>query len=177
MTQAQSVTADKAFDIHNGLLGYRATSKKEEWDLAAILYVLRRRELWRFAVGGFDSWEDYLKQPEVGLTRHKADKLVRIYEYFIIQNKYTVAQLWDTPWYALDYISKKKPDPSLIQTLLEDAKHLTPKDFKENYFDATEVGDRTYSYVLMRKCDQTGNLEKVHELDSETIKTKLGLDD
>jgi hypothetical protein len=172
-------SSDKAYAVHQGLIGYRATSKKEEWDLAAMLYVLRRHELWRFAVGGFDSWEDYLKQPEVNISRHKADKLVRIYEYFIVQRKYTVAELWDVPWTALDYISKRREmldhDRVTMDALLADAKVLTTKDFKDNFFDATHAEDRTYSYVLMKKCDQTGNLEKVHDLDSETIKTKLNL--
>lgn len=177
MTQAESKAGDKAYSIHQGLVSYRAMSKKEEWDLAKLLYVLRRNELWRFAVGGFDSWEDYLKQPDVNLSRHKADKLVRVYEFFVVERGYTVANLWEVPWYALDYISKKGGDldPEEINSLLDDSKHLTQKDFKENFFDVKDGGDRTYTFVVMRKCDQTGNLEKVHGLESNFIKDKLGL--
>lgn len=173
--QPAQTSADKAHGLHKVLEAFRSRDKKDEWTLAELLYKLRRYELWRFAVGGFDSWEDYLKQPEIGISRHKADKMVRIYEYFIIERGFQLPDLEDVPWYALDFISKKRPEADLIAQLLADAKVLTQKDFKEAYYDHTEVGPRTYSYVLMRKCDQTGNLEKVHELDSETIKTKLGL--
>ena len=175
MTLKEAASGEKAHALHNLLQAFRANDKKDEWMLAELLYKLRRFELWRFAVGGFDSWEDYLKQPELGISRHKADKLVRIYEYFIASKLYTSDVLQDVPWYALDFVSKKKPDPETIDVLLEDAKHLTPKDFKENYFDVTDGGDRTYSFVLMKKCDQTGNLEKDHDLSSDTIKQALGL--
>lgn len=171
----RAATAGVAREIHNNLLVVNQIGKGQDWALAKQLYALRRFDLWRFAVGGYDSWEDYLKQPELGISRHKADKLIRIYEYFIVSKKYDLENLKDVPWYALDFISKKNTPADKVMELLLDAKHLTPKDFKETYFDITNGGDRTYSYVLMKKCDQTGSLEKVHELDSETIRTKLGL--
>lgn len=169
---------ETAVALHNSIIQFRTAEKKDEWILAQKLYTLRRYELWRFAVGGYDSWEDYLKQPEIGISRHKADKLVRIYEFFIVNDTFTPEDLKDVPWQALDYISKKNFDkfsPSYAE-LIEAAKHLTPKDFKERYFELSQPEvERTYSYVIMRKCDQTGNLEKVHEVESEQIKKAFNL--
>lgn len=168
-------TGSKAHILHQQLVARRTTAKNDDWALAGMLYTLRRYDLWRFAVGGYESWEDYLKQPEINISRAKADKLVRIYEYFLVTGTWTIEELKDIPWYALDYVSKKGPNVKNPLELLEASKHLTQKDFKEHYFDVEDGGDRTYTFVLMRKCDQTGNLEKVHEIDSNTIKQALNL--
>lgn len=164
---------DNAGVAHAALIQRRKIAREDDWVLAKLLYNIRRYELWRLATGGVDTWEDYLKQPEIGISKHKADKLIRIYDYFITSGYYTVEELAGVPWYALDYVAKRKSGRH--RELLEASKHLTQKDFKEHYFDVEEGGDRTYTFVVMKKCDQTGNLEKVHGIESEFIKEKLGL--
>lgn len=171
--------ATTAHTAHQELVQQQLSGKLDEWELARKLYYLRRYDLWRFAVGSFDSWEDYLKQPEIAITRHRADKLVRIYEYFIVHNTHKPEDLKDIPWSALDYISKQNVDKysPKYDEILEAAKGLTLKDLKELYFELNKEPEeeRTYTYVLMKKCDQTGNLEKVHGIESDTIKEALKL--
>ena len=175
MTQAEIKSNGKAAPLHAALLQRRKIAHEDDWVLAQLLYSLRRYELWRFTSGGLDSWEDYLKQPEVSISRHKADKLIRIYEYFVVEHNLPVSDLSSIPWSALDLTSKKRPAEEKLADILNAAEVLTLKDFKEAFFDLTEEGDRTYSFVLMKKCDQTGNLEKVHNITSDQIKAALSL--
>lgn len=174
----QPTTVSNAQVVHQALISMSVKNKMDDWKVAHVLYRLRRFDLWRFSVGGIDSWEDYLKQPEIGISRHKADRLVRIYEYFIVERRMSVELLTDVPWSALDLLSKKNVFGQNLLDLLEAAKHVTPKDFKETLFDVTDGGDRTYSYLIMKKCDQTGNLEKVHDpaITSDLIKESFQLD-
>lgn len=167
-----SAAANKAHQLHQTLL--LTGSKEREWSIqtAKALYYLRRYDLWRFSIGaGIDTWEDYLKQPEVGIPKSRADKLVRIYEFFVIRLRMLDIRVQKYPLYALDKIERSCPieDEVRIADLLEAATELTPKDFKELFQDITVGPERTYTYIVMRKCNETGSLEKVHGIESKVI--------
>lgn len=166
------------FQIHTALSNLCKTNNIVDIKTAQYLYRLRRYDLWRDTTGGIDTWEDYLKQPEINIPKSKANQLIRIYEYFGVKNKG-----WDTndvPLYVLDIISKKNPPSSVITEMLEAGKTLSKSDFKERFHDlvnGTPEQDavRTYSYIIMKKCNETGNITKVHDIDSDDIKNKFNL--
>lgn len=141
------------------------------------LYALKKQNLYKKAIGeGISTWEDYIRQPEVNLTAYRAAKLIRLYEHFILRIGYKPGDLDGVPTYALDYIaSRNLQDVVLIDTLLDDAKVLSVKDFKERYHDEVQQTERTYKYMIMRKCVETGNLDKVHDISSEAIQEAFKL--
>ena len=141
------------------------------------LYALKKNNLYKKAIGdGISTWEDYIRQPEVNLTAHRAAKLIRLYEHFILKIGYSAGDLDGVPTYALDYIaSRNLQDVVLIGTLLDDAKVLSAKDFRERYHDEVQQTERTYVYMIMRRCKETNNIEKVHDISSDLIKETFKL--
>lgn len=139
-----------------------------------LLYSLRRNGAYREVVGeGIDSWVDFLAQPELKLTRAVADKLIEIYE-FIVKNDIFVNYLSDLPWQSMHKIVRAVKKDNLPREKWEEminaGKFLSEKDFKHAFFDIQKPDtDKTYKYIVMKKCNETGSLEKVHEVENKDI--------
>lgn len=167
----------EGYEAHSKLASLVKKEKSNELGLAYYLYVLKRYDLWRHAVGGIDRWEDYLKQPEINISTRKANQLIRIWNFFVVKNSgYDISEI---PINLLDMITRVESKEH-IEELLEAARTLSQSDFKERYLDITKGSsekdaDRTYSYMVMRKCNETGNMAKVHEITSEDIIQKFNL--
>lgn len=155
---------DREFEQHQKFLALCRKEKLRDIVLGGQLWVMKQFNTYRLATG-VDTWEDYLAQPEVNISKHRASKLISIYVYFAEHLKYLPEELVDVPTYALEYIRKKQlDDRPTIDKLLEDSKILSKKDFIENFHDDIVQTDRTYTYLLMRKCNETGALVKVHDV-------------
>jgi hypothetical protein len=153
------------------------------------LMFLRKNSVYREALGdgGADSWHEFLSQPEIGMSPTQANKLLNIYELFIIKLKYSEDEIIKISVKTLNYLVKRKDEFEKLSKELQDeiisqAQVLSHKDFKEAYFDSKseasqELGqdksERTYEYILMQKCHQTGNMTKVHDYDSSAIETMI----
>jgi hypothetical protein len=148
--------------------------------LARTLYHLRLNHNYRQAVGdGLMRWEDYLKQPEIGISKYRADQLVRVYEFFCVYGMYQAEMLVDVPLQALDYIAKRKIEEiDKLAEMVDAARVLSFKDFKDRFLDivTNEEGTRTYTYLIMQKCIETGNMTKVHDITSEEIRKAFNLE-
>lgn len=164
-----------AFELHNEIGSLVKSQLKGEIKLAQKLHDIKRGEFYKEAVGqGIDTWVDYLRQPEVNITPYRASKLIRLYEHFILGLGYQQEQLEGVPTFALDFIARKGLlDVVGINTLIDDARALSEKDWKDKYHDDIEGGARTYTYLIMRKCVETGRLEKVHDIPSDEIIEKF----
>jgi len=156
-------------------------NKKNFLKQGELLYWLRKNSSYREAIGdgGVDSWHDFLAQPEIGMSPTQANKLLNIYELFIKKLKYAEEEIIKIPIKTLNYLVKSKEDFEKLDKgkqdeIVSQAQVLNYKDFKEAYFDQKNESNkgqiiRTYTYVLMQKCDQTGNLSKVHAVDSSEL--------
>lgn len=169
--------ATQAHELHTEIEHIVKTQFRSDIKLGEKLYVLKRDNLYKKAIGdGISTWEDYLRQPEVNITNHRASKLIRLYEHFVLRIGYKPGDLDGIPTYALDYIATRNlRDVVQIDTLLGDARYLSAKDFREKYHDEVEQTERTYRYMIMKKCVETGTMEKVHHIPSEEIISKFNL--
>lgn len=168
-------------EIHNRIVNNISQDRKNWVDIAEGLYNLKVGENFRDAVGeGVDTWVSYISQPEIGLSKGEADKLVMAYYKLVVENNIMKERLYS--------ISRKNllklidvvqtTDNNDIDDLVHSAINLSHRDFKDLLHDMRQVTDiRTYSYVIMRKCNETGNLNKVKEISSEQIKTAFNLND
>jgi len=142
-------------------------------ELARNLYLLKEDDNWMEAFGdseqsGITTWSEYLSQPEVNISRYRADKLIRIYKHF--SDLDLIESVIDCPVNALDHIARNNiTDSGKIVELVADAENLSPKDFKEKFHDETTDGNRTYTYLVMKRCVETGTMTKVHGIESHTI--------
>ena len=63
--------------------------------------------------------------------------------------------------------------------MLDEATHLTQAQFKGvvYYVNTQGEGNRTYMFLIMSKCNETGNMQKVHGIKSEKIVETFRLED
>ena len=100
----------------------------------------------------------------------------QIYQTFILELGYGEDYISDIPIKNLHYLLPIAKNGGDIEELANHAKVLSQKDFRELVHELkTDSPDRTYEYMIMRKCLETGNLNKVHGIDSEQIINKFNL--
>lgn len=160
---------NNATKLHNYLLNVINKNKINFLEQGKLLYELRRHSIYRESIG-IDSWHEYLSQPEIGMSPTQANKLLHIYELFIKKLNYDEKEIIKIPIKTVNYIikngeefekfSKEKQDEIVYQ-----AQVLNYKDFKEAYFDQKETNEvRHYEYIVMKKCIETGNMTKEHNI-------------
>lgn len=160
-----------AHELHKDLQSLVKSHAKNEVRLGEYLYNLKLNGLYKKAVGeGINTWVDYLKQPEVNITQHRANKLCKIYKHFCLDLEIEPEDIEGIPVYALSHISEKGlTDKDAVYKMLEHAMVLSEKDFKEQYHDEVGAEERTYTYLVMKKCDQTGTMQKVHGINTQSL--------
>jgi hypothetical protein len=160
---------EKSYELHKKVQSICGADKVKDILLAHYLYFLKKDDAWQ-AASGIETWEDYLRQPEINISRRKADKLLRIYKFFVIDNGYNYNDICKVNTSALSKIAALGiSDTAKINQILDDAEHLTMRDLKESIHERTGGGEKTYTYMVMRRCHETGNLERVHDIESDQI--------
>lgn len=173
--------AEEGFLDHQALSTYRKSDTYLYIVQGELLNKLRNDELYKLTNGGMD-WEDYLKQPEVSLTTGQARKMIEIYQLFCVNMGMEAEELGFYPLTALKFILNKYKkgqfaDAKKIKEVLEASKSLSFRDLKEHYQDEViQMTERTYEYVIMKRCIETNNINKVHGIESDDIKSKFNLD-
>jgi len=174
MTQTSLVP----FNLHQQLVEVILHSKKSFVVMGKLLYELKNKSLFKKAVGdGIETWEDYIQQPEIGLSRGEADRLLQIYEQFVLRYGFDEDFVSGVPIKNLHYLlplAKGDKDANM-EELLSAAKELSQRDFRERVGEI-KYETRTYEYLVMKRCVETGSLSKVHDIDSEIIKQTFGLE-
>lgn len=168
--------AEAARELYQGLLKVLELRRFAGVALGEKLYKLRANNEYKIAIGdGIDSWSDFLKQPDVAIDPREATRSMEIYEQFCVVRGYSTDELGTVPTKSLHYLlpvakSGKLPEGEL-RSLVNDASSLSRSAFREKLHDTRSGGQgtRTFSFVLMRRCNETNNLQKVHDFDSEQI--------
>lgn len=171
--------------LHEMLLTVVHLSKKSFVTMGRILHALKQDDNYKTAVGkGADDWDDYLRQPEIGLSSSEASRLITIYKEFILRLGYDEQTISEVPIKNMHYLLplvKKLKTKEEADDLVCEATLMSQKDFKERIYEAKaeEMGSgatRTFEYMIMRKTLETNTLDKVHGIDSETIRSAFNLE-
>lgn len=170
------------FDLHGQLLESILFTKTGFVIIGKLLYKLKTDSVFLQAVGeGINTWEDYISQPEIGLARGEASRLIQIYEQFVLRLGLSEEEVSKIPVKNIHYLlplvkGATEENADDIRALIDDATHLSQKDFKERVYESkNEIDNRTYEYLIMKKCIETGNMTKVHDISSEQIKESLNI--
>lgn len=173
----KSQRIEKAHELYQGLLKVLELKRFAGVALGEKLYKLRANNEYKNAIGaGIDTWNDFLKQPDVAIDPREATRSMEIYEQFCVVRGYSTDELGTVPTKSLHYLlpvakAGKLPEGEL-RSLVNDAANLSRASFRERLHDGLSSdghGHRTFSFVLMRRCNETNNLQKVHDFDSEQI--------
>lgn len=109
--------------------------------------------------GFADTFIDMVKSPEIGFTPSEVESLIKMYDMFCL------LEVDDLPsHHSMKLMVNKKVD----MNLLEEAKTLSVTDFKERIKDG-EIGtqERTYTYEVIKRCNETGNILRVYNEEKE----------
>jgi len=175
MAKSLTQQAEEAHEDYALLTQLIRSKRKFDVLMGQQLYRLKAGNSFKKAVGeGVDTWEDFLKMPEISLSTGDANRLVELYEVFVLRYGYPIDEVAEAKVKSLHYIlplvkSGKYTDEQ-VDYLLESAKSLPQAQLRESIYDMkSETGERTYSYLIMKRCNETNNLEKVHNISSEEI--------
>jgi len=163
------------FDDHSDLAHITRLSKENFVIMGRLLSHLKHSDNFLLTVGdGIDTWQSYLAQPEIGLSVSEANRLIQIYEVFCLKHGIEEEVLAAVPiknLHTLLPLAKGLEDSEEVVALVNDATHLSQRDFKERIHDVrtNDDGVRTYEYVVMKKCIETGGMRKVHGIGSAEI--------
>lgn len=182
---ASTLLKDDASGVYTKLLTVLNLHRGSGLVLGQVLWQLKANNLFQKSVGaGIETWADFLKQPEIGLDVREANRMMDLYGQFVLKLGYSVEELAEAKTKSLHYLLPLVKSDQLskerIDELVDSAKTLTVNQFRESIYDAKtqDIGVRTYQLVLMRKCNETGTLQKVHGIESEVIEqvfTKAGI--
>ena len=157
------------YETYQDLIAYGNTAKFSYVGMGKLLMELRVNNKWKEAIGdGITTWSAFLKQPEIGLSVGEADKLMKIYNRL---SDYDVNEI------SLVNLKRLVDVEHLTEDIVDQARTLSDKDFKEVLAENENISERTYVYMVMKRCKETGNMTKVHDLSSEVIKDTFNLND
>lgn len=170
------VKAEKAAGIYQQLVSTLQLQRAVGIGLGQLLWKLKANNLFKEAIGqGIETWNDFLKMPEIGLEMSEANRAMDLYEVFIIKYGYSMEELSTAKTKSLHYLLPLAKDATVnesrIRELVESAKHLTQSQFREEIYDSKPgVLTSTYAFVLMRRRVETGTLQIVPNVDDQLIK-------
>lgn len=161
------------FEYHAELELVTRASKENFVTMGRLLASLKNDDAYQEAQGGYETWQSYLAQPEIGLSVSEANRLIQIYDTFVRRFGFEEEHIATVPIKNLHYllpIAKDMEDREEVGGLLDDAASLSQRDFKERLQDyKNDDGVRTYQYIIMQKCLETGGLRKVHDYSPEDV--------
>lgn len=167
-------TIKQARALHVEVVKTIKNAKLNFLELGSYLKLLHQDDLFKQAVGeGIDTWDDYIAQPEIGLSKGEASRFMQIYETFIERFEFSPKQVSEIPLKNIQYLlplAKECADKDEVQTLLSEAKNLSRQDFRERIHDIKKPDEeRTYEYLIMKRCEQTGTLSRIYDIPEEEI--------
>lgn len=138
------------------------------------LYRLYANNAYQQAIGGDITWHEFLKQPEVNLDPREATRAMEVYEEFCVKRGYSTEMLAEAGTKALHYILPLAKSGEIteaeIEGLLHDGANLPLSGFRERLYEVKSGnGEKTYIFQLMRKCVETGTMQKVPGIDHEQV--------
>lgn len=168
------ITTGNAHELAQQLIAIQNYSRKLDILRGKLLWQLKANNLYLEAFGeGIDTWEEFLRTPEIALTVSEANRMMQMYEFFVIKYGLSETDLSEVPIKSLHHLLPRLKSGDVkeeqIEELIAAGKTLTYHQFKERLHDMQDNGLRTYTFSVMKRCNETGNLSRVQEITHEEI--------
>jgi hypothetical protein len=152
----------------------QAYTRKLDITRGKLLWELKANNLYREAFGeGVDTWEEFLRSPEIAISTSEANRMMQMYEYFVIKYKLDEEELTTVPIKSLHHMLPRlkagEIEEEQLEELIHAGKTLTFNEFKERLQDMQTGQARTYQFSVMKRCNETGNLSRVQDITHEEI--------
>ena len=146
-----------AFDNHTHIINLKSHITKSFLELAHFLKVSHDEKYYN--VLGYDSFNEYLGTPEIGLSRSYAFKLIKVYEVFVEKHNVPVDQLQDVDVEKL-YIATTLIKGEDYEERLEQARTLSRSDLRE----FISGGYKEYKMIECPYCHEKFEIRKGEEI-------------
>lgn len=165
--------ATKSHELYQKLLTTIKMGRMAGVMLGKYLFELKANNAYQQAVGeGIETWVDFLKMPEVSIPASEATRAMEIYEEFCLRRGYSLEMLAEagtkTMHYLLPIAKKYDIEEPRMTELIQAGANLPLNSFRERLQDF-KGGERHYEFMVMRKCKETGTMQKVHDITTEMI--------
>ena len=147
MSQIQIIESSPR-SAHENLVNLIRESKVNFVQMGALLYFLKKDDNFKSSVGSIETWAEYLRQPEIGLSLGEANRLEQIFETFCIKFGYSTDRIANVPVKNLHYLLPIAKNAEDIEELLSDAEHLSPNDHMELGQHSEFLGAMSYLEML-----------------------------
>lgn len=167
---------DDSYNVYEALISSISYDNLSKIEIGKLLKELKQGNRWKHSIGdGIETWNQFLKQPEIGLTVHRANALIKIYENLIENMNGNISDFQGISYMNLLRLAML---PKVTDELIEQARMLSDRDFREVIVENnTPNYTPTYSYMVMRKCKETGSLTKVHGITSDEVAQAFNLNE
>ena len=154
----------KAFEVHNAILNLKKQMGMAFVEIGKLLKEVRDNKLYR--VLGYDTFQSYIVNSELGFKTRTVYYYIEIYECFIQELKVEMEKLADLGFDKLVMLlpmveklgGSERVICDKIENLMHEATELRPHDFKKKYND--EKKQENFSNYLAPpeyvRCDKCG---------------------
>lgn len=147
-----------AFNIYQQIVSLVKLQRGVFLDLGKLLKEVKDNKLYKqMGDGGFDSWKQFLANPEINFKPVTAEMYIRVYEFYILKMLMPKEEVMEIPLVRLNMMKAKieNSDEEERGELIEKAKILSYSDFmKEMVYHKV----KTKPKFILSKCDKCGNL-------------------
>lgn len=164
----------QAYNAYTKLVSTCRVAKNNYLAMGELLSELKTGDKFKDAVGDTETWNQFLKQPEIGLSIGEADKLIKIYNRLVLDNSIEITKLENI---SLKNLKKLSDQETITGELVDMAMTLSDQDFREVIAENSGIMERTYTYMIMKKCKETGSMTKVHGYSNEDVDTMMQMFD
>ena len=145
-----------AFENHTHIINLKSHITKSFLELAFFLKISHDEKYYNTL--GYDSFQEYLGTPEIGLTRSWAFKLMKVYEIWIEKYSIPAEQIQDIDVEKL-YIATTLIKGEDFEERLEQARTLSRSDLRE----FTSGGYKRYHMIECPYCHEKFEIKKGEE--------------
>jgi hypothetical protein len=124
----------KAFQIHQDVLILKKRMGTSFVEMGRLLKLIR--DCGYYKTLGYDDFQSYIINSELGFKRRTAYYYIEIYEWYVVKFKYETEKLADLGYDKLvTLLPIIKKDELNAKNLIKDAEVLRPVDFNKKYKD------------------------------------------
>jgi hypothetical protein len=134
--QAQQALAKEAFEVERRIVANAQSISVATWELSKDLYELHERGLFRAL--GYDTLEEFLAMPELGMSRAQFFRLTRTWRDLVVVRQVPEERVRALePSKVHEVLPKVMKGDAILNDALDDAEHLGFRDLRIKYGTAS----------------------------------------
>lgn len=156
---------ETAFELRSRCIYLRKKMSELFLEFGWTLKKIRDEKLYlQMGEGGYDTFYQFLADPEINLNPNTAHAYIRVYEFYVEKLKLSREEIIGIPFNRLNQITNylKDKNEDEVKEWIEKARHLGRKDFEEELHEH-KIAKKPK--IKIEKCKQCGGYKVYYEVD------------